>query len=89
MSSENKINLYKAVLSLKNEDACRRFFKDICTPKELKDLEDRLMVAQLLLKGLTYEKITEKTGMSSATIARVNRALVYGEGGYKEVLTKD
>lgn len=89
MSNQNNLNLYKAVLSLKNEDACRRFFIDICTPKELKDLGDRLRVAEMLLEGKTYEKITEEIGMSSTTIARINRALIYGEGGYKEVLEKD
>lgn len=77
---------YQAVLSLRSEDACRRFFEDICTPKELKDLSDRLQVAQLLIQGVTYEKIIEATGMSSTTIARINRALIYGEGGYREVL---
>ena len=89
MSNENDLVLYKAILSLKDEDACRRFLKDICTPKELKDLGDRLKAAKMLLEGKTYEKITEETGMSSTTIARINRALLYGEGGYKEVLKED
>lgn len=86
MANKNDESLFKAVLSLKNIDASRRFFEDICTPKELKDLGDRLKVAELLLQGKTYEKIIEETGMSSTTIARINRALIYGEGGYKEVL---
>lgn len=86
MSNQNNDRLYKAVMSLKNEDACHRFFVDICTPKELKDLGDRLRVAEMLIEGLTYEKIIEETGMSSTTIARINRALIYGEGGYQEVL---
>ena len=86
MTNKNNDNFYKAIMSLKNEDSCRRFFEDICTPKELKDLGDRLKVAELLVEGKTYEKITEETGMSSTTIARINRALVHGEGGYKEVI---
>ena len=81
-------NFYKAVMGLKDENSCRRFFEDICTPKELKDLGDRLRVAELLHAGMTYEKITELTGMSSTTIARINRALNHGEGGYEEVLKK-
>lgn len=88
MATQNNEKLYKAIMSLNDEDACRRFFEDICTPNELKDLSDRLMVAELLLAGNTYEKIVSETGMSSATIARINRALIYGEGGYKEVLKK-
>lgn len=88
MAHKNDNNFYKAVLSLKNQDAARRFFEDICTPKELKDLGDRLKVADLLIGGMTYEKIIEETGMSSTTIARINRALLHGEGGYEEVLKK-
>ncbi len=89
MENQNKKNeLYKAILSLENVDACRRFLEDITTPKELKDLSDRLGVAQLLFEGKTYGKITKETGMSSTTIARINRTLHYGEGGYKEVLEK-
>lgn len=88
MANKNDKNFYKAVLSLKDEDTSRRFFEDICTPKELKDLGDRLRVAELLIEGRTYEQIIEETGMSSTTIARINRALVYGEGGYREVLDK-
>lgn len=84
----NNRNLYHAILSLEDIDACERFLDDIMTPKELKDLSDRLAVAQLLDGGKTYGEITEKTGMSSTTIARINRTLHYGTGGYKEVLEK-
>ena len=59
------------------------------TPKELNDMADRLAVAQMLYDGQTYGKITEKTGMSSTTIARINRTLHQGVGGYKEVLEKN
>ena len=36
----------------------------------------------------TYTEIVEKTGVSTATIGRVNRALNYGAGGYQLVLSK-
>ena len=28
-------NLYNAILSLENQDECRRFFEDVCTVNEL------------------------------------------------------
>lgn len=87
-SLEKTYNLYKAFLSLESVDGCERFLEDIMTPKELQDLSDRLAVAQLLFNGKTYEEITERTGMSSTTIARINRTLHHGAGGYKEVLEK-
>lgn len=80
--------LYKAVLNLKNEEECSAFFQDLCTVSELRALEQRLEVAELLDQGLIYNDILERTGASSATISRVNRALQYGADGYKTVLPR-
>ena len=35
-----------------------------------------------------YNEITEKTGVSAATISRINRCLHYGTGGYKTALLR-
>ena len=80
--------LYRAVLTLKDEEECRRFFADLCTVSELRAMEQRLEVAMLLNDGLIYNDILERTGASSATISRVNRALQYGADGYKAVLPR-
>ena len=45
-------------------------------------------VATALSKGMNYQEISEKTGASSATISRVNRCLMYGEGGYRTILDR-
>ena len=82
----NSQELYRALLSLESEDECRRFFKDLCTIAELRAMEQRYDVAVLLDQGLVYSDILERTGASSATISRVNKALNYGEEGYKDVL---
>ena len=84
----NSQELYRAILALKDEDECRRFFKDLCTIAELRAMEQRYDVAVLLEQGLVYSDILERTGASSATISRVNRALNYGENGYKDVLAR-
>ena len=80
--------LYKAVLSLENEEECRLFFEDICTIKELETMSQRLEVAKLLSGGATFNEIVAKTGASTTTISRVNRCLNYGDGGYKKVIDK-
>ena len=67
--------LYETILKLKDLDECCRFFDDLCTPTELRSLEQRLDVA-------VYLDILEKTGASSATISRVRRAMLdNGAGG--------
>ena len=80
--------LYEAILTLKTPEECRAFFHDLCTVAELKAMAQRLEVAQLLDDGLIYNDILQRTGASSATISRVNRALQYGADGYKTVLPR-
>ena len=39
--------LFKAILSLENEEDCYRFFEDLCTSAELKAMSQRLVVAKI------------------------------------------
>ena len=80
--------LYEAILALETPEECRSFFQDLCTVAELRAMAQRLEGAQLLDKGLIYNDILQRTGASSATISRVNRALQYGADGYKTVLPR-
>ena len=48
-------NLNEALLLLKNKNEVNDFLKDLCTPAELKALEERWSVAQLLYEDtLSY-----------------------------------
>ena len=58
------------------------------TTKEILDAAQRLAVAKLLEKRAVYNEISRETGASSATISRVNRACLYGPGGYRTVLER-
>ena len=75
--------LYRAIVSIQDEEECRKFLEDLCTVSELKAMAQRMDVALLLDEGLIYSEILEKTGASSATISRVNRSLAFGHGGYQ------
>ena len=80
--------LFDAILSLETREECYNFFEDLCTVAELRAMEQRFEVALLLNDGMIYNDILERTGASSATISRVNRALNYGADGYKQVLPR-
>ena len=80
--------LYKAILSLESEEECRAFLQDLCTISELRALEQRMEVAMLLDEGHIYSSILARTGVSSATISRVNRCRRYGAGGYQSVIPR-
>ena len=78
--------LMEAMLQLTSPEDAYRFFEDLCTIAEVKSMAQRIEVARLLRKGVTYQEIARETGASSATISRVNRALMYGADGYRRVL---
>ena len=80
--------LFDAILALKSREECYQFFEDLCTVSEIKSLAQRLQIASLLYNGRTYSEIFEITGVSTATISRVNRSLEYGADGYRTVLQR-
>jgi len=78
--------LMDSLLHLTTMEDAYRFFEDLCTIAEVKSMAQRIEVATMLRKGVTYQEIARLTGASSATISRVNRALLYGADGYRRVL---
>ena len=79
---------FKTILSLKDMDECYMYFEDICTIAELNAIAQRLKVAMLLKDKHTCQDISQSTGVSTATISRVNRCLNYGTGGYGMVIKR-
>jgi len=80
--------LFRALLSLKNEEECAAFLEDLMTQKEIADIAQRMLVAKLLSEQVVYSKIVEETGASTATISRINRSYNYGTGGYRMILDR-
>ncbi len=80
--------LYQAILLLKNEEECSKFFEDLCTVPELKAMAQRLIVAKMLDEHYVYSDIVTQTGASTATISRVNRSLNYGTDGYEVIFQR-
>ena len=81
--------LVHGFLTLQTVDECRNFLFDLCTQSELMEMSRRLQAAKLLKDGYIYTEIAEQTGLSTATISRVNRCLKYNENsGYEIVLDR-
>lgn len=80
--------LFEAIGSLESLEATERFFRDLCTLTELRDMSQRWAVARLLDDGLHYAEISRRTGASTATITRIASWLNHGEGGYRAVLDR-
>ena len=86
--SQSADRLFEAILSLRDKEECYNFFEDICTINELRDMCQRLETALLIDEGISYQKISEQIGVSTATISRVSRCLNYGAGGYRTVIDR-
>lgn len=87
-NNENIEFMYKGIVSLENVEDCKCFFEDICTKSELLEMSRRLKAAKMLSDGMVYSEIAARTGLSTATISRVNHCLKYGSSGYLNVLKK-
>lgn len=80
--------LFMAILSLKNLDEARKFFRDLLTEQEILEFANRWRVAKMLSVGVPYSEIEKKTGMSSTTIARISKWLNQGMGGYRLMIER-
>jgi TrpR-related protein YerC/YecD len=84
------IDLYEAILMLKDKKELQNFFRDLCTPGEINALNERWKVCQLIDKGgLSYREIHSLVGASVTTIGRVARFLKDEPyKGYRTVLDR-
>lgn len=80
--------LAKALAALDKPGDVRAFLEDLCTPAELEAMTDRWRVVPLLLEGVPYRDIHDRTLVSVTTIGRVARTLERGAGGYAEAVKR-
>lgn len=79
-------NLLRVFTEIEDRDVVFALLEDIFTVREIRDISQRLQVAGMLSRGLSYNAIEDVTGASATTIARVSKCLSYGSGGYKAAL---
>jgi len=86
--NKKEISLARAFLNLKTEREVTDFLRDLLTLPEIEEFANRLEIARLLTRGLSYKKIAEQTGVSTTTVTRVAHWLFKGCGGYYKALKK-
>ena len=75
--------LADAMAALEGGAEVRAFLEDLCTPAELEAMADRWRVVPLLIEGMPYREIHDRTQVSTTTVTRVARSLERGAGGYR------
>jgi TrpR-related protein YerC/YecD len=86
--NEDTRALLEVILDLPDLPAAERFFRDLCTLRELHDMGQRWQIVRLLDEGLHYGEISRITGASTATVTRIAQWLNHGTGGYREALAR-
>ena len=87
-TNEGTDSLFEAVVGLSDVEDAERFLRDLCTRRELEEMTSRWAVVQQLDAGLPYREIHDNSGVSTATITRINQWLRHGTGGYREALNR-
>ena len=70
-----RLELATALASLGNPDDVERFFRDVFTKAEVRDIALRWRIFQLLEAGVTQREIGERLGVSLCKITRGSRFL--------------
>lgn len=67
--------LAEAIIAVETVDEANAVLADLCTPAEIRALEERWMVAQYLNEGLPYREVARLAHASTTTVVRVARYL--------------
>lgn len=71
------------LLRLKTKQEMKNFLKDLLNRKERTMLVRRLLIAEMLIEGITYDEIKGLLRCGKSTIARIERWVNFGRNGYK------
>jgi TrpR-related protein YerC/YecD len=78
--------LWTSISELKTRDEVKSFFKDLLSQTEAVMLARRIIIAQKLLAGKSYDEIVNELRTSYVTVSSVNRWLISGFGGYENAI---
>lgn len=82
------LNLCKGFSVLNSSKEVAEAITDLLTPKEVENIAKRLRIAELLVKGKSYEDIRALIKVGYSTIARINTWLNLSGEGFKLILSR-
>lgn len=78
--------LYTAASAVKGRDAVKLFLRDLLTPSERIMLGRRIIIACMLMSGISYEETAVRLRVGHATIGRVHRWLKDQFPGFEQAI---
>ena len=85
---ESAAQFAQVLVDIADVKTMQNFLRDVLTDKEIVEISARLEAARMLKAGNTYTEITQKTKLSSRTVARVRDWMNNGANGYRPVLSR-
>jgi uncharacterized protein YerC len=67
--------LYTSASSLRGREAIKLFLRDLLTPSERVMLGRRIIIARMLINGISYDSIGKRLRVGRATVGRIHRWL--------------
>lgn len=80
--------VYTAVAELKTREDVKHFLKDILTESERVMVGRRILIAQRLLRDISYEQIVAELKVGMDTITRVHQWLLDEDQGLEKAIRK-
>lgn len=88
LNTTEMTELCTALADINDAKAIANLLRDLLTLDELAEASRRFNVAKRLASGQTQRSIYADTGVSTATVSRVNYWLHHGTGGYRTALKR-
>lgn len=84
--SSTTLQFAEVLSAIDDASTMRNFLRDVMTEKEIVEISARLEAARMLKAGEKYIEISQRTKLSSRTIARISDWLKSGCNGYEAAL---
>ncbi len=78
----------EAVMTLRTQEECYKFFGDVCSSDELNKIARRVRIAKMIVDGRTYREILEETNTSNPTVSRIKGVMDKEESILEDVVKR-
>ena len=78
--------LYTAASSIKGRDKVKGFLRNLLTPSERIMLGRRIIIARMLIAGVSYDEIQKRLRVGRGTVGRVHRWLTDQLPGFERAI---
>lgn len=86
VNKKYKRELIGIILKIKNPEILSKFFEELLTPKEFKDITKRWQTVKQLYKKIPQRQISKNLGVSISKITRGSRVLQTQDSVFKKIL---